>query len=213
MRTALIVTSAVVLLISYPTSANAQISAVEPFEGKLSEGFESFGLTFDVAIDVFSGAAILSGTSGIPAVFVVGSSSLGGGPRVFPHTGSWLGGGGEPVDWIFDTPVFKFGGYFATNSEAADAVADFFDDQDELIASVVVTIDGENQTWVWNGWESIVPVKRIRITGNGINSGFIDYDDMELSFTAPQVPAASGWTMLILTLSLVTVLSVKFGSI
>ncbi len=172
--------AAAVLMLAFVHRAGAGIQEIEPFKGDLFEGFESYGLTFEPELDVFAGQVTLSGTSGVPAIYVVASSNIGGG-TVFPYSGGWLGGGGEPVDWLFHTPAMQFGGYFATNSKAPDAVADFFDIDDELIESLIVSISGDDQSWQWNGWMSDVPVKRIRITGNGINNGFIDYDDMQLT--------------------------------
>lgn len=172
--------AATVLLLAFAHRAGAEIQQIGPFEGDLFEGFESYGLTFEPELDVFAGQVTLSGTSGSPAIYVVASSTIEG-RTVFPHSGGWLGGGGEPVDWLFHIPATKFGGYFATNSNAPDAVADFFDLDDNLIESLIVSIPGDDQSWLWNGWMSDVPVKRIRITGNGINNGFIDYDDMQLT--------------------------------
>ena len=45
-----------------PAIAFCQVEEVEPFEGELSEGFESFGLTFETEIELFGGAALLRGT-------------------------------------------------------------------------------------------------------------------------------------------------------
>lgn len=196
------------LLLALTNATVAQIQEIGPFEGELFEGFESFGLTFVPALDVFEDAVTLSGTTGPPAVFVVGSSTVGG-VTVLPHSGSALGGCGEPADWIFHTPAGMFGGYFATNSGADDATADFFDPQDNLIASLTVNFPGQEKVaWVWNGWVSDIPIKRIRITGNGINNGFVDYDDMQLTLaTGPPsaVPTASHWALVLFAFTLVAV--------
>ncbi len=210
MRSRLTPLSVLGFVVMAPATALCQVEEVEPFEGELSEGFESFGLTFETEIELFGGAALLRGTSGPPAVFVVSSSSIADSPRVFARTGSWFGGIGEPSDWIFATPVRMFGGYFATNSGAADALAEFFDAGDNLIASEVISIPND-QTWTWSGWTSAVPIKRIRMTGNGINRGFIDFDDMELSHSAPDVPTISQWGVMSLGMLLITAMTIRFG--
>jgi hypothetical protein len=89
--------------------------------------------------------------------------------------GSWV-----PLEWEFDLPARKFGGFFATNSGADDATAYFYDADENLLAALTVTAPADN-TWVWNGWESDTPISRIEVIGNGVGSAFIDYDDMELT--------------------------------
>ena len=202
--------STAVLLCAFATVAPAQIQEIEPFKGEHTEDFESFGLTFETQLDLFGGEAVLSGTTGVLAVFVVPGSSIGGSPSVSPHTGGWFGGGGEPVNWIFDTPVHQFGGYFATNSGASDAIADFFDPNDNLIDSRVVSVPND-QSWHWNGWTSTLPIKRIAITGNGSNQGFVDYDDMQLSHASPEVPTMSQWAIVSMAVLFLTAITIKFS--
>ncbi|MFQ5414104.1 MAG: PEP-CTERM sorting domain-containing protein [Phycisphaerae bacterium] len=170
--------------------AAAQIHEVGPFEGALSEDLDSFPTTMIVSeLDLFGGAATLSGVSGDTTVHLLLADTFGG-DTVLPRSSPFMVGVTEPAVWAFDTPLLEFGGYFENNSGADDATAEFFDDAGILIDSRTIEIPVDAQSWTWNGWQFDVPVSRIEVTGNGVLGGFIWYDDMEL--TAVPEPATLG---------------------
>ncbi len=178
------------LLFLTGNSVNAQVQPVGPFEGERSDGFETYGMLFEQSIDFFEDAVTVSTTFPGPSVFVLFSSTFNS-VTVTPHTGGWFMGVGAPAIWNFHTPVQKFGGYFATNSGGADATVEFFDTNDDLIATTIARINVISPSWTWNGWTSSVPIARIKMTGNGTGGGFIDFDDAQLTFAdEPQPPQA-----------------------
>ena len=171
--------------------ANAQIIPIGPFPFDKSEGFETQPPgQFDVFIDVFGGQGIVQTVTG--GAFVHITSSWGFNGTVFPHGGSFfMGSAGPALEWIFDVPALQFGGYFTTNSGTSDAVASFYDEANNLLASLPVTAPASNN-WVWNGWETQdVGIKRVVINGNNpFGGGFIMHDDM--LYTAIPAPGALG---------------------
>lgn len=195
-----------VLLLAFTGVASAQIEEIGPFEGDMFDGFETYGQLFEEEIDFFEGEVTVGTTFDGPGVFVLRSSRLND-VTVFPHSGGWLMGIGAPGIWEFHTPVQQFGGYFATNSEGADATVEFFDAEGNLIDTLIAEIDAEKPNWTWNGWSSDIPIARMEITGNGTNRGFIDFDDMWITFPAgppPAVPTASQWALTLLALCVLT---------
>lgn len=169
------------------------ISAIGPFAGTFQEGFESFPFgQFVVQLDVFGGEAVVRTTDGSANVHVTGCWSFFG--QVCAHSGQkFMGSANPPVEWVFDTPASMFGGYFATNSGTDDGIANFYDENDNLIAGgLVVSAPQATNAWVWNGWETTGPgIKRVEIIGNAQwGGGFIMHDDMELTAGDPPVPGA-----------------------
>lgn len=178
------------LLIASVGAARAQVQPVGPFEGERFEGFESFGILFENEIDFFEGDVTVGSTFPGPAVFVLSQSNLGG-VIVTPHTGNRLMGVGAAAIWDFHMPIERFGAYFATNNGFADATIDFFDTDLNLVATLEATVPGNDQSWAWNGWTFDVPIARIKVTGHNPSGGFIDYDDVTLTFGSPQPPGAA----------------------
>ncbi len=127
-----------------------------------------------------------------------------------------MGSAGPPVEWVFDTPALMFGGYFATNSGTDDAIANFYDENDDLIAGgLVVPAPATSNAWVWSGWETTGPgIKRVEIIGNNpFGGGFIMHDDMEYpaGCGGGAIPTVSEWGLIILTLLLLTAGTIVFG--
>jgi hypothetical protein len=174
--------------------ASAQVTEIGPFAGELADSFESYWPSFIGSEgDVFDGAATLRSTSGETRVhFIAGSELIG--DAVFPRTGRVMAGVTEPALWEFNTPAIRFGGYFDNNSGADDATADFYDVDGGLIDSRVVSIPVADDVWVWRGWESDVPIGSIVITGNGIERGFIWYDDIVMDV----VPEPAAFALLLI---------------
>ena len=171
--------------------ANAQINPIGPFTGDKSEGFETQTPgRFDVFIDVFGGQGIVQTVNGGAYVHITSGWSFFG--IVYPHSGNYfMGSAGPALEWIFDVPALQFGGYFTTNSGVDGAVASFYDEANNLMASLPVTAPANN-SWVWNGWETQgVGIKRVVIDGNNpYGGGFIMHDDMQ--YTAIPAPGVLG---------------------
>jgi hypothetical protein len=162
-------------------AASAQVVPIGPFTGSASEGFENsvafqfnpcisprpFNNTADLCTPGFSGAHVTSSWS----FFCL----------LPPHSGNRLYGSADgPSQWTFDVPARRFGGYFATNSNAADATVQFFDVTGNLIDTEIANVPA-TCTWTWNGWESSsANIQSVKIIGNSFNQGaFIMMDDME----------------------------------
>jgi hypothetical protein len=188
MRKDFIFLSAIVILGSISLT-NAAVAPIGPFIGEFSEGFETapFG-QFVSQIEVFDEEAIAKNLDGGPYLNVTGGwSSQDTGDRVIPHSGSrFMGSTYKGVEWIFDIPAVRFGGYFTTLNLGVNfegAIANFFDVEDNTLGHMDVTAP-YNSRWTWNGWMSDVPIKRVEIIGMGFPDwdnlgGFVMHDDME----------------------------------
>ena len=170
--------------------AKAQIVPIDAFAGDHSEGFESLPFGFFSSHPVFDDTGVVRSIDGSGGLLIASSWSFMG--IVFPHSGSkFMGSAGPLPEWVFDVPALRFGGFFTTNSGTDDAVAFFYDDADNLLASLPVTAPANN-SWVWNGWETQgVGIKRVVIDGNNpFGVGFIMHDDMQ--YTAIPAPGVLG---------------------
>ena len=171
--------------------ANAEaISTIGPFTGAQSEGFESLPFGFFTSHPVFNNTGVVRTIDGSNTLNITSGWSFFG--TVFPHGGSrFMGSAGALPEWVFDVPALRFGGFFTTNSGVDGAVAFFYDEFDNLLASLPVTAPANN-SWVWNGWETQgVGIKRVVIDGNnGFGGGFIMHDDMQ--YTVIPAPGVLG---------------------
>lgn len=159
--------------------AFGQVTPIGPFTGQHQEGFENQPSgQFLPLLSVLDNTATMKGTNGNATMHVTGSWGFFG--TVFPHSGTrFFGSAGDPVRFDFTPPVEKFGGYFTTNSGVDDATAIFYDAAGNTLATLNVSAPASNQ-WVWNGWQSTVPLARIDVIGkNPYGGGFIDMDDLE----------------------------------
>ena len=171
-------------------TANAQIVPIGEFTGDHSEGFEGLPFGFFASHPVFDNTGVVQSIDGGGTLNITSSWSFFG--IVFPHSGSrFMGSAGALPEWVFDTPAQRFGGFFTTNSGVDGAVAFFYDEDDNLLASLDVTAPASN-SWVWNGWETQgVGIKRVVIDGNNaFGGGFIMHDDMQ--YTAIPAPGVLG---------------------
>lgn len=171
--------------------ANAQIVPIGEFTGDQSEGFEALPIGFFTSHPVFDNTGVVQTIDGSNTLLIAlrGWSFMG---IVFPHSGlKFMGGSIALPEWVFDVPALQFGGFFTTNSGTSDAVAFFYDEFDNLLASLPVTAPADN-SWVWNGWETQgVGIKRVVIDGNNpFGGGFIMHDDMQ--YTAIPAPGVLG---------------------
>ena len=170
--------------------AKAQIVPIGEFTGDHSEGFESLMFGFFTSHPVFNDTGVVRTIDGSNSLIITSSWVFMG--TVFPHSGSrFMGSAGALPEWVFDVPALQFGGFFTTNSGTDDAVAFFYDEDDNLLGSMPV-IAPANNSWVWNGWETQgVGIKRVVIDGNNpFGGGFIMHDDMQ--YTAIPAPGVLG---------------------
>ena len=172
----------VVTILAPFSLANATLNTIGPFIGEFSEGFETVTFGQFSQIEVFDGEAIVRDPTGGSYLNVANNWSCSQtGDRVTPHSGrKFMGSMYKGVEWIFNTPAVRFGGYFTnlhlpSNSERA--IAYFFDVEDKFLGYMDVTAPF-NSKWTWNGWMSDIPIKRVEIVGD-IFGGFVMHDDME----------------------------------
>lgn len=157
-----------------------------PFIGTDSDGFETqtpFSLDPCIIERVFSNKADLCTPAGAGAHI---NTSLTFVCTVLPNSGSFLYGSERGAsEIIFDTPVSRFGAYFASNSGQPDARAEFYDCVGSFIGTAPI-ISPASCTWTWNGWDAPLGLGfgRILIIGNHAPSGggFLQLDDMEADF-------------------------------
>src|SRR4030042_6051166 len=185
MRTPSFLLAGLVLTILVCVSATAAaIEPLGPFSGKFSEGFETQQDSFVTELPVFAGEATVRNLFDGPYLHISGCwTGIG---VVCARSGiCFMGSVGGGVEWIFDVPAGRFGGYFTVldllpNTEGA--VAYFYDVNDNLLAQM--DVNAPYSTWIWNGWLSDVPIKRVEIIGLGSSGwltlgGFVLHDDME----------------------------------
>jgi hypothetical protein len=92
-----------------------------------------------------------------------------------------IGSTGGAAEIEFDQPIVRFGAYFGANS--SDALANgggriwFYDVNNTEIAmlQIPITLCG---VWEWHGWESSVPLKRIRLASNRVSGAHLMIEDM-----------------------------------
>jgi hypothetical protein len=176
-------------------SALAQITAVGPFTGPHTEGFETQPASPGTLYTCLPGR-IFNGTADIcdpttdslvmPSFWSLFCIAM-------PHQGArYVVGLEGPLEITFDAPVTRFGGYFATVG-GTDGALVTFSDSSGPIGTAQMTTDQCN--WLWNGWESGVAFTRITIDGNSPfgDGGYIHMDDLEYqSGSAPCYPNCDG---------------------
>jgi hypothetical protein len=176
---------AVLAVIVTSSFSSAQLTAIGPFTGAASEGFEGPQVVFPPCIPtrVFSNQGDLC-TPGYSACLTTvswGGTSC----TIFPNSGNWLFGSADhPAELTFDVPASRFGGWFGTNQCCPDATFDFYDSNNVLIASLVGVVPNDC-TWHWLGWDvgAGTPIKSVRMTSNASNGGaFLDMDDLQADF-------------------------------
>jgi hypothetical protein len=175
---------------SPPRTQSGPIAQLGPFQGAASEGFDALGVEVtQQGIRILGGMATVSNLTERGALKIVAGSTMGGVP-VTAHSPSYMLGQVGISEWVFRTPLTKFGAYFANNSRFDDAKVDFYDANDRLIDSARARAPKSFRGWSWNGWQSRVPIHRVVVTGNdaGFMHGFIWFDDVQV-VTAPQPPA------------------------
>lgn len=167
-------------------SASAQITSIAPFTGVASEGFEGPQVIFTPCIStrVFNNQADLCtpGNSGCHT-----TTSWGYYCTIFPQSGSYFyGSASGATEIVFDQPAVRFGGWFGTNSNAADGNFEFFDAAGNLIVSLQGTVPADC-TWYWLGWQASGAqlIKRVLISSNTSGGAYLDMDELQADFTPP----------------------------
>ena len=182
MKSLMICALALVLLTEM---AFADVTSVEPFEEHAFENFTSLiGTPVHVgSVSVFNDTVTVTNLTDGGSIFVSSGSSLGG-DQVNAYSSPLAIAQLGISQWDFSEPIVRFAAYFENNSAVDDAVIEFFDSEDNLMGTEVVTVSASGQQWVWNGWESGTPIHKIVVTGNNNNflNGFIWFDDVEISF-------------------------------
>jgi hypothetical protein len=188
--------SMAIVLVLINGVATGAINQIGPFEGVRSEGFEGMetGPNYVSQLSVLGGGGIVRTVDGAPAIIVaIGWEGEG---IVWPHGDRlFMGSSQGAVEWVFDTPAQRFGGYFATVMNVSDATALFYDADGNLLDSLSVSVPASPwvRSWTWNGWESTdANIKRVQIIGNFGLGGFIMQDDMQFT----PVPEPSVMTLL-----------------
>jgi RNA polymerase sigma factor (sigma-70 family) len=187
------VVTTVFLLQSYAgqRARSGPIAQLGPFQGTASERFDALGVDVtQQGISILGRTATVSNVTRGGALKIASGSSLGG-VLVTPHSPSFMLGQVGISEWVFSTPLTKFGAYFANNSRFDDASVDFYDVNDTLIGSETARVPKSLRRWTWNGWQSGVPIHRLVITGKDAEflHGFIWFDDVQVA-TAPR-PAST----------------------
>ena len=170
------------------TAAEAQVVPVGPFAGEMQEGFESFPKGFGPQLVCFGGAATANQIGGTQGLYVINAWFYFGG--IFAHEGFLFMGGtsGVTVEWVFEQPATRFGGYFGTNYSQSGATATFYDDAGQVMAAHPIACPNGGQ-WAWSGWEATGPgFKRVTIAGSNPSSGHIMHDLLQLSVDSPCYP-------------------------
>jgi len=166
--------------------AAAQIVPIGPFTGSASEGFETqsaagmsgfqpclVGRAFNNQADV---CAPVGG-----GVHVTGGWSYA--CSLQEHGGTWLFGStsGSYVEFAFDVPVRKFGGFMGTNTpNQGVTLVHFFDQTHASIGTMPADVINDC-TWRWSGWESLSQdIWFIQIVNSAYGGGRVLLDDLEL---------------------------------
>lgn len=187
--------SAVAVAAGCAWSAAGGVTTIGPFTGEQSDPLNYPFTLIAAEIPIFNSAAKMVSVDGVTTyIHLLQSSTLSGDP-VTAHTGNRILGFTQGPGYLeFNPPVRRFGSYFNNNSFSDDATLDFYDAGGNLLSTLVADIPAPGNIWTWNGWESDIPIARIRITGNGIADGFLWTDDLEISYlpepaTALLIPA------------------------
>jgi len=172
--------------------ANAQIRPLpEPFECDATEGFEGPRVIFKPCVlpDMLTMFGTVTNDLCTPGRSgCLTTSGWGFRCTILARSGIELFGSADGyVQYTFDPPVVRFGGYFGSNApnpgENNDATMVFRDkDGNELGRSVAATGLGDCQ-WHWNGWETGgALIAEVDVIGQLFGGGFIDMDDMCISY-------------------------------
>lgn len=169
------------------SSTAADITPIGPFSGDFSDHFGSYPQGAHATLDIMGGFATITRLTEGGSIKIEFSSSLGG-DLVTPRSPDRMMGQLSVLEWVFDQPVSRFGGWWENNSRFDDANVEFFNASGGSMGTLVATVPEAGQAWVWNGWQSDTGIKRILVTGNDTEflSGFIWYEDVQAVAAVPE---------------------------
>ncbi len=158
----------------------AQITSVDPFSGARSEGFETqpVGVTDCVVGGVFQGTGVLCTPQSVGVNLTTQWDFL---CSASPRSGSQFCGSLDgPLEFVFDPPVLRFGGYFTTNANAGTVTARLFEAGGNELSVEALDVPADC-SWRWNGWASAGrPIARIVLRSDVFGGAFVQLDDLEL---------------------------------
>ena len=164
--------------------AAAQVTAIGPFQGQFSEGFEtqaSHQSSACVVGRVFDGRADLCTLFGNEVTI---TGYLGPG-AILPRGGVQMFHTDVTCEIRFDQPARRFGGWFGTSWVTAGN-ARLYDPAGNPIESVALSFTPCSSacTWVWNGWEvqSGPGIGKIEFDTATATGGHFELDDLEVTF-------------------------------
>ncbi|MEP6754172.1 MAG: PEP-CTERM sorting domain-containing protein [Chthonomonadales bacterium] len=188
-----------ILITSLAPVAKSQLSATGPFVGNLSENFEGFNNYVTTLINngfttgyesspasVFGGAATLTNNTLYVAQPGSVNFGLGTSGTLVQHDGVKAMGVDNFLSnstFGFSSPIFRFGGYFGTNTNYGTTfMLSFFDASNVQIGSTqTLSYDHSNTgngILDWYGFNSTIGVKRVVVKGTEYA-----YDGLQASTT------------------------------
>lgn len=175
----------------------ADVTPIGPFVGDFSDNMNythptSPSGTGSVSeLEIFGGFATMF-DGPVNSSIKIENNSTRAGDTVNPRSAPRIVGSFGVIDWEFEAGISQFGGYFENNSRFDDITIEFFDIDDQLIATVTALAPIDAQQWTWNGWHSDTPIFRVTTQGNdvGFDRGFIWYEDMEVTLASVPEPGS-----------------------
>lgn len=172
-------------------TAGAQVTSIGEFTGDAIETFEAIGPAnpYPGGIDIFGGQGAFDDNFTDPWITANLSDSDN---TLFAYDGAFMGL--APTGWTlftFDTPVVKFGGFFAHLSQGdPTGSVTFLDEQGGTIDAVGVTL--LYNEWSWFGWESDTPIASITFNTGETPGVPTVYDNLQVTY----VPAPGAVALL-----------------
>ncbi|HTF88459.1 MAG TPA: hypothetical protein VK843_08620 [Planctomycetota bacterium] len=177
--------SAALSLIAATAVASAQITQIPPFTGQAFEGFETQPANqFDPCIvgRVFQNRADLCTPACVCSTIAPNWS---GQCLVVPHTGNFLATAlAGPLEFTFDQPVTRIGGYFATQIGVPAVLINLYGPCNANLGSFQPAL-ASNCAWTWCGFQAgVLPIERMTVeTATGLGS-HVQIDSFQADFVA-----------------------------
>jgi hypothetical protein len=172
------------------SAVGAQVTPIGEFVGDATETFENIGPPGTFSGAIFGGDALMQDVlAGNPVITFNLSDGVN---NLFAYDGTFMGL--SPTGWTsftFDTPVVKFGGFFAhlTSSNPTSSIS-FFDETGGLIEAQTLSV--VYNEWNWFGWESDTPIGSIVINIAETPGATGVYDNLQITY----VPAPGALALL-----------------
>jgi hypothetical protein len=152
------------------SAATAQLTSVPQFTGAYAEGFESPLVNGRV---FHNHATVTASPGGYCMITNAWMQYVGYTVYSRNNSNSFLGSGTGYLVLTFDTPVQRFGAWFATVGYLAGGIARLYDDASNLIATQPLAAP-RGTPWMWDGWDAGVlgpKIKRIELLANDPYNG------------------------------------------